>query len=182
MAKLIAKSAFDSALPLTIGTIEMTEVDLGPVTFIQPLKGRGSEVSDALQQAVGSGFPEPGAAAMTDTVRLMWCGPHQALLLGATVHLDGAAVVDQTDAWAAARLSGSGTVDMLARLTPLDVRPSVFGPGQTARTMIGHMTGQITCTGANTYEVMVFRSMVGTLVHDLTRAATFVEGRAKLAT
>lgn len=180
MVKLIAKSPFGDALPINIGSIDMTEIDLGPVTFIQPLKGREPEVSEALRQAVGLGFPAPGSAKVSDAVRVMWCGPFQALLLGATVHLEGAAAIDQTDAWAAAKLTGAGVLDLLARLTPLDVRPSKFEPGQTARTLIGHMSGQITCVGPDAYEIMVFRSMAGTLVHDIHRAASFVQGRAKL--
>lgn len=180
MAKLIAKPAFEGLLPASIGEVQVTEIDPGPVTFIQPLKGREQQVSASLKQAVGSEFPRPGAAMTTETVRLLWCGPNQALLLGATAQLDGAAVVDQTDGWAVVRLEGNDARDVLARLTPLDTRRDHFGPGQTARTLIGHMTGQITCTDEADFELMVFRSMAGTLVHDITRAARFVAGRARL--
>ena len=102
------------------------------------------------------------------------------MLLGATVDLEGAAVIDQTDAYAVARLEGSDVREVLARLTPLDIRPGHFGTGRTARTLLGHMTAQITPVGPEAFEVMVFRSMAGTLVHDLTRAMGFVAGRAAL--
>ncbi|MEL7025720.1 MAG: sarcosine oxidase subunit gamma family protein, partial [Pseudomonadota bacterium] len=108
------------------------------------------------------------------------CGPNQALVFGNVAPSAGLAVIDQSDAWAMARVEGVGARDVLARLTPLDLRPSTFAAGQTARTMIGHMTGQVTALGPETYELMVFRSMAGTLVHDLKRAMGFVAGRSKL--
>jgi len=38
------------------------------------------------------------------------------------------AVVDQSDGWAALRVTGAGAVDVLARLVPVDLRPQVFRP------------------------------------------------------
>ena len=42
------------------------------------------------------------------------------------------------------------------------------------------MTAQITSVGPEGFEVMVFRSMAGTLVHDLSRAMGFVAGRGAI--
>ena len=70
-----------------------------------------------------------------------------------------------------------GLEPVLARLTPIDLRDSAFPKGATARTVIGHMTGSITRTGADTYAIMVFRSMAKTAVHELERAMRGVAAR-----
>lgn len=180
MTSLIAQSPFEDRLPRSIGKVDLGEVDLGRVTFVQPLKGQADAVASALKSALGFGLPGPGEAIGSPDARALWCGPGQALVMGDCPSLPGAAMVDQSDAFASLRLEGADTRGVLARLTPLDMRPGVFGPGQTARTLIGHMTGQITPVAADAFEVMVFRSMAGTLLHEVTRAAKFVAGRAAL--
>ncbi len=180
MARLVAKTPFEGLLPMDAGAVSVTEVDPGAVTFIQPLKGKSGAVSAALSQAVGAGLPGPGEALTGREARLLWCGPGQALVLGARVAPEGAVVVDQSDGWAVARIAGGDARRVLARLTPLDVRASVFIEGRTARTLLGHMTAQITPVGADAVEVMVFRSVAGTLAHDLRRAMEFVAGRARI--
>jgi sarcosine oxidase subunit gamma len=58
-----------------------------------------------------------------------------------------------------------------------DLRAATFEPGHTAKTLLGHMTASVTRTGANAFEIMVFRSMAETLVEELTRAANAVAAR-----
>lgn len=180
MVELVAKSAFDAVLPVEIGTVSLREVVLGRVTFVQPLKGQADAVSAALKSELGIGLPGPGEALAGDGMRALWCGPGQALVMGDCPALSGAATVDQSDAFAALRIEGSAARDVLARLTPLDVRAGLFVEGQTARSLIGLMTGQITPMAPDAFEVMVFRSMAGTLFHEVNRAAGFVAGRAAL--
>ncbi len=69
--------------------------------------------------------------------------------------------------------------DVLARLTPLDLRPKSFKTGMTQRSMIMHMQASITCLGKFRFRMMVFRSMAQTLVHDLTTAMKSVAARAQ---
>ena len=59
---------------------------------------------------------------------------------------------------------------VLARLTPLDLRGSVFKTGHAARSTLGHMNCVFMRTGAARYQMMVFRSMTQTAVHEITRA------------
>ena len=179
MARLIATSPFEGLTLEVGGGLELVPVEIGPVTFLQPLAGAQGQVSAALQAAFGAGLPGPGQAVVREAMRVLWCGPGQALLVGATLQVKAAAVIDQSDAWAILQIKGEAAADVLARLTPLDLRPASFAKGQTARTLIGHMTGQITPIEGG-YELMVYRSMAGTLVHDLTRAARFVAGRVAL--
>ena len=177
MAKLIASTPCAGLLPLTIGTVTLSEVDLGTVTFVAPYKGQKKAVSDLLKSTIGAGFPAPNRVTGSGP-RVVWCGMGQALVMGADCPDLPAHYVDQSDAWACVRIDGPAAVDILARLTPIDLRDSQFKRGHTARTLIGHMTGSVTRLGAQSFEVMVMRSMAGTLVHDLETAAKGMAVRA----
>lgn len=180
MAKLVALTPCTGLLPKTIGGFELTEVDAGKITSVMPFAGQDKATSAALKDAIGLGFPAAGRMVGTG-LRVVWCGKGQALVMGGDCpDLQGAAVVDQSDAWAIVRIEGQGVEDVLARLVPVDLRRTQFKRGHTARTLIGHMTGSVTRVGAAAFEVMVMRSMAATLVHDLTEAASGVAARAAL--
>ena len=157
MADLIARTPLAELLPVTIGSVTMTEVVHDRLTLIAPFRGR--EVS---------GFPAPNRT----TEAAIWVGQGQALWIGDPPDPgDAAALTDQSDAFAIARIAGEGVEDVLARLVPVDLRLPGFAIGHTARTLLGHMTASVTRRDAQVFEVMVMRSMARTLVHDLTRAA-----------
>lgn len=178
MANLVALTPCAGLLPKTIGSVTLAEVDLGAVTSIMPYKGQEDAVSDALKGALGLGFPAPNRSQSKSGARVLWVGKGQALLMGADCPiLSEAAVVDQSDAWACVEIAGEAAEDVLARLVPLDLRRGGFNLGHTARSLIGHMTGSITRTGENAFEIMVFRSMAETLVEELSRAASLVAAR-----
>jgi len=88
-----------------------------------------------------------------------------------------AALSDVTDGWARLVLSGEGPEEVLARLVPVDLRPAALGVDQTCRTLLGHMTASITRLSDSAFEIMVFRSMAKTAVHELTQAMTHVTAR-----
>ena len=75
------------------------------------------------------------------------------------------------------RLAGADAADVLARLTPIDLRESQFKRGHTARTELAHMMASITRLGPQSYQIMVFRSLANTLVHDLKTAMKSVAAR-----
>ncbi|SMX33199.1 sarcosine oxidase subunit gamma [Octadecabacter ascidiaceicola] len=178
MVKLIARTACAGLLPKTIGTITLAEIAAAPVTLIAPHRGQKKATSDALKAAVGVGFPAPNRCVGI-APRAMWCGKDQALLIGVGCpELRGTACIDHSDAWAIVQIEGADAVAVLSRLTPIDLRATEFKAGHTARTLIGHMTGGITRLGSQSFEVMVMRSMAGTLVHDLTQAAENIAARA----
>jgi sarcosine oxidase subunit gamma len=161
-------------LPVEIGGIRLTAPDPGPLTLVAPFRGQDSAVSAALRAALGLDLPGPGETRSGAQARAIWFGRRQVLVMGAEVPtgaLDGiAAVTDQSDGWAAFRLEGTGTDAVLARLTPLDLRPHAFPPGRTARTLVGHMAASLTRWNRDSCDILVFRSMAGTAVHDLTTA------------
>ncbi|MEM7318602.1 MAG: sarcosine oxidase subunit gamma [Pseudomonadota bacterium] len=180
MTNLIAQSPCGELLPLSIGTNALAEVETGRMTSVQPYKGQVQATSDALKKAHGMAFPDPNTMTEAADARAMWVGHGQALLIGPEP--DGAlakhaALVDQSDAFAVVRLSGTTAEDVLARLVPVDLRLAQFKPGSTVRTLLGHMASSITRHDDEVFEIMVFRSMAKTLVHDLKTAMVSVAAR-----
>jgi sarcosine oxidase subunit gamma len=178
---LLAKTPCDGLLPVTIGSVTLSETPPQAITSLAPFKGQEAAVSDALKAGIGAAFPRPGRATGKDGARAVWSGLDQALVLGpALPPIPGAAMTDQSDAWACVTLDGPGARDVLARVTPLDLREDVFRQGHAARTELAHMSAVLIRTGAARYQVLAFRSMAKTLVHDLTEAMTTVAARSTL--
>lgn len=179
MADLNAKTACAGLLPLYVGTQSLTEVDPGPMTAIAPYQGRTQALADLLAP-LGLGWPVPGRTILAGAARIAWFDHDHALLSGIAppAALTGqAALTDQSDAWAVVALQGPEALAVLARLTPLDLRPALFDIGHIARSELFHMACAITRSGPERYEVMVYRSMAGTLVHDLKIAMQGVHAR-----
>lgn len=172
MADLIAQSATGRRLPLEIGKAIVEDAQPEAITWVAPFVGLAEAVRDTL-----GAFPEPGETHEIAAGRILWFGPGQALVLGSPVSPDGAALADQSDGWTAVTLTGETATDILARLTPLDLRDQAFASGATARTHLGHMTVSLTRTGNYAFEILAFRSMTETLLHDLERAMRQVAAR-----
>ena len=167
--KLLPTTPFSGLLPKSAGALNFAEVRLDQLFAVAPHRGQSKAVSSALQTQIGLGLSAKGRASSNGRARVIWCG-HRVWLVGAEIQLDGmAAVTDQSDAWAILRVDGLGVEDMLARLVPIDLRPHVFKGGHTARTLVGHMPAVITRVGKSAFEIMVMRSMAGTLLHDIDR-------------
>lgn len=181
MASLIARTPFDGLLPLSHGSVTAVEVDPGRITSVTPHAGQADAVSAALKTATGCALPPVGAFVAAKGTRVSWSGLDQWFVMApAPVEVPGAALVDQSDAWAAVALSGDGVRDVLHRLVPIDLRPDVFEVGHAARTVLGHMSCLLLRVEADRYEALVFRSMAASAAHDLDRAMRMVAARAAL--
>ena len=88
-------------------------------------------------------------------------------------------MTDVSDGWCVVDISGPKVRDVLARVTPLDMRVKSFKMGMTQRSMLMHMQASISCFGKSKFRLMVFRSMALTLVHDLAMAMESVAARAQ---
>ncbi|MBN8632178.1 MAG: sarcosine oxidase subunit gamma [Rhodobacterales bacterium] len=177
MPELIAKSALEGQ-GLTLGTVTLTEVDTGPIFSIAVFPGGAKAVAKGLK-TLGLAMPEPNAFAEKKGARIVWTGREQAFLMGvAPPALEGAAVTDQSDGWAALALSGAGAVDGLARLVPVDLRLAAFPVGRALRTQLNHMNVVILRTGDHVFEILVFRSMARTAWHELETTTHMVAARA----
>ncbi len=182
MANLIARSPFEGLLPLAAGSVEATEIDAGVITSVAPFAGQTGAVSSALEKAIGCPLPAVGSFVEQGEVQIVWTGLDQWFVLSPDpVTVPGAAMTDQSDAWASVEVSGPDASAVLARLVPIDLRPSVFAVGHASRTTLGHMSCILMRTGHERFIAMVFRSMARSAVHDLERAMRAVAARAALS-
>ena len=180
MVELVARTAVEGRLPLTIGGMSLTEEKPVVLTSLMPWRGQEEALAEALEKAHGLSLPAPGRSTGKEGGRLLWFGRGLYLLMGPEPDpalADHAALTDQSDAWAAVRLDGEGAEDVLARLVPVDLRRATFKRGHTTRSQLQHMSASVTRTGPQVFVIMVFRSMAGTLVHDLKTAMEAVAAR-----
>ncbi len=169
MPNLIAKSALAGHAPVTLAGTTLDEAHVGPITSIAVFPGALDEVNARL----GS-FPAPNEVKGN----LIWTGPEQAFLMGQAPDLAGlAATTDQTGGWAALRLTGPKAADTLMRLYPLDLRAAHFPPGTCARSPLGHMQS-ILIREADSFLILVFRSMARTAWHEIEAALQALNARA----
>ncbi|KGM86856.1 Sarcosine oxidase gamma subunit [Roseovarius mucosus DSM 17069] len=180
MADFKVQTPCTGLLPVTVGGLRLTEVVPRRMTSLAPYRGSAGALSAAMQAAHGVAWPEPGRMTGQAAARALWFGRELALLIGPepdeslAAH---AALTDQSDAWAVVQLDGRQAVEVLARLCPLDLREAVFAPGHTARTDVAHMAGSVSRLGLQTWQIMVFRSMAATLVHEVEIAMRRVAAR-----
>ena len=181
MPSLIEKSACDGLLPRVSAGMTLSELPFMRVTSVTPLNGKARALGSELKK-LGLGWPGPGQSQTSGHASILWTGMDQAFLIGPDpAPLAGiAALSDQSDAWARMRIKGPGAAAVLARLVPLDLRPSSFADGQVARTGLTHMMTILLRSGADSFDIMVFRSMAGSAVHELHQAMEAVAARATL--
>lgn len=178
MVNLIAKDPLEGGLPLQVGKAHLQEMMPQAITSVTA--GATSRL-DLFNKASGVAFPGPGRSSGDDNARAVWMAPETCYFLGHAISMiEGYALTDQSDGWVVLRLAGEDARDVLARLTPVDLRPDHFGLGQTARTLLGHMQASITRVDDNSYDLMVFRSMAQTALHDLSRAMHQIAARSTL--
>ncbi|MEM8630849.1 MAG: sarcosine oxidase subunit gamma family protein [Pseudomonadota bacterium] len=182
MANLLSASNLQGADLAETAGAHLSEVIPDSIFCIAPFAGSTAAVSEVLYEALQVSFPQPGESQASDAARILWSGRAQAFLFGAppaSALAPHAAVTDITDGWSVLRLEGRAVRDVLARLTPLDLRPAQFGVGTTARSELGHMAALITRTADDTFDVMVMRSFARTAAHDLNEAMRALAGRAR---
>jgi heterotetrameric sarcosine oxidase gamma subunit len=169
-------------LPFSVDGCRLDASPPGPIWSVAPYPGRISEVTAALGGS-GLGFPAPGQVIAAGAARIVWAGRETAFLIGAPppAGLEAqAALTDQSDGWAGLSLTGERSVAVLARLLPLDLRATSFPPGRSARGLLNHMPCLILRDTDAAFDLLVFRSMAGTAVHEVTDAMRGVAARAAI--
>ena len=170
MVELVANDPTKTLLPVSHGGATLKAVGPRRITSVAPFKGAEATVSNALKSAIGAGLPEPGKLTRGADAEVAWTGLGQFFVL----QVEGApglptlraATTDQSDGWVAVMLEGESAEAVMARLCPLDLRG--LSEGDAVRSLIGHMNAVI-IRRADGFELMVFRSMTQTLVHELDR-------------
>lgn len=178
MVDLIAKSPCAGLLPASVGSMKAEEITPSAMTLIAPY-GSTAKSAAALKK-LGLSYPSAGEVSTSGDARAIWFGHGSILLIGAPCPaIADAAITDQSDAWATVRISGPQVEDVMARLTPVDMRLNHYAVGSTCRTEVMHMSASVTRVAEDAFDIMVFRSMARTLVHDLKTAMTAVYQRQR---
>lgn len=82
--------------------------------------------------------------------------------------LDGRAFVsDQSHGRVRIGVSGPLAAELLSKGTAVDLHPSAFPEGNAAMTLFGHISVQLTRTGAEDFELTVLRSFAESLYEEL---------------
>jgi sarcosine oxidase subunit gamma len=180
VAELITRTPAQGLVPVAAPGALLTEAAPAPIWSVAPFRGQGAALSAALERAHGLPLPAPGTMHAKGALRVAWAGRDMAFLMGATPDAAlaaHAALTDQSDGWAHLVLEGSAARDVLARLVPIDLAPVSCPAGAARRTLLGHMAALILHPGGDRFEMLVFRSMAGSAVQDLTRAMRAVAAR-----
>lgn len=182
MLNMVAKSPFEGLLPIACGSISLSEDIIEYVTLVASKKGNEKQLSDTLKVAHGMALPAPNRITGRVEARCVWFG-QQYLLMGPKPDQSlnkVARLTNVSDGYAVARLQGTESERVLARLVPINVSRNVFKRGQTARTLIQHMHGSLTRVSDTSFQIIVLRSMALNLVHDIERAMQSIAARDHL--
>lgn len=183
MADLTATFPAAGLVPVEIGGALLDAAAPASIWAIAPYRGCSVALSAALEQIHGLPYPVPGRCHDAGASRIAWSGLDQAVLIAATPDTDlarHAALCDQSDGWAHLALEGATAREVLARLVPLDLSPRACPPGSARRSLLGHLPALILHPGGDRFEILVYRSMAESAVHDLTRAMRSVAARAAI--
>jgi sarcosine oxidase subunit gamma len=142
-----------------------------PVSIVTVMarKGRARALSNALQKAMGLAAPGAGASMTNGQISVHWAGADQYYVVASgygesalyrdlsKVLAGSASVVDQSHGRVIITLAGPKARDVLAKGTPVDLHPRVFGEGRCAVTQMAHVGVHLAQVGPDSFELSVFR-------------------------
>jgi len=155
---------------------------VGMITLRGDLKA--DTLAKALKGAVGCAVPAARRVDVGKKGTAAWMSPDELLLI---VDYDGAQAIEQTlskalasthamvvnvsDARAVFQVKGSGARDVIAKLSPADVSPTAFGPGEMRRTRLAQVAGAFHMLDEETFQIVCFRSVADYVFGLLTDAS-----------
>jgi len=151
----------------------VTVKDLGPRGMITL---RGDLSSAALKKAAthvsGAEMPQAGMCTIAKDQGIAWMSPDELLVVLPYADVDGAIakmgktlkdthhlLADVSDARSIIRVQGTGVRDVIAKLSPADMRPSSFAVGTMRRTRMAQVAAAFWMRDARTIDVICFRSV-----------------------
>lgn len=189
-----ARSAFEAILvpgrhgradgPAGIVVRERTDLRL---LHVAAFRNREAAVRDAVLAASGLPLPEEPRRVESAGLTALWAGPGRWLLMApqdAAESLDriaaalagSAACAEVGDGRAILTVSGPRARAVLAKGIGIDLAPDSFRPSQTALTMASMIDVQLSrLPGEDAFELILFRSLAGSLWHWLEETAA-IEG------
>ncbi|MEM8980242.1 MAG: sarcosine oxidase subunit gamma family protein [Pseudomonadota bacterium] len=149
---------------------------------------RGDLESAVLQKAVRSALevtcPERGQYTQNGAFSMAWMSPDEALILTPHAEADAALaklakaldgshhlLANVSDARAFFQLEGPQVLNVLAKLTPVDLRANHFKTGQVRRTHVSQVAAAFWMSETDTIDLICFRSVADYMWDLLSNAA-----------
>ena len=161
------------------------------LAYVFARNGKDGDLQKRVRDRFGLHLPmaaqrgDNGAVPSLDSLNFIWAGPGRWLAgtsaqTGASLEamlrneLSGeASVINQTDGRCVFRISGPSVREVLAKGVPIDLDPRAFGPGDTALTLVGHISVHLwQLDRTPTYDLAVPRSFAASFCEWLFAAAT----------
>ena len=166
-----------------VGFVKVTEQGLrGMLTLRGDLTS--SSVRNAATGITGVDYPEQGVCNCVGDQGIAWMSPDELLVMVAHDKAETsqeamekalgdthALVANVSDARAVIRLEGAGLREVIAKLSPVDMAPDAFEPGQFRRTRIGQVPAAFWMRDAQTLDIICFRSVADYVFDVLSRAS-----------
>lgn len=175
----------DMALPFQIGNVTLNEVHSVKRIMVMPYANREMFVSNALWEILNVGLPLPGRLVQFGSVSAIWAGRGQWFIEGADLEIlqrvlaRYALFLDQSDAWTTFEVEGKGAPKVLARLCPLDLSPSAFPQGTTARSDLAHVSASISAI-QNGFRILAMQSFKNSVTRDLRNAMRSLAAQSEM--
>ena len=149
--------------------------DLAEAGFAKAVKSTTGLAQPGQGEIVGATGDGPRLAWMSPDELMLFCdaeaAPGQAAALSEALAGRHALAVDVTDARTVFRVEGAAAREVIAKLTPADVSPGVFGPGQMRRTRLAQVPAAFHMPDETMFEVIAFRSVAQYVFDLLSNAA-----------
>lgn len=153
------------------GLAKITECGLrGMITLRGDLGTRA--IKTAATGATGVKMPGPNEVQTKGDNALCWMSPDELLVLcnysyvpqafdklNKSLNSAHALAVDMSDARTMFCVTGSAARDVIAKLTPADLSPAVFRPGQIRRSRLAQVPAAFWLEDDQTFRVICFRSV-----------------------
>ena len=166
---VVIQGRFGRSLPEGPGIV-LALVHPCEVTTIIAARSSARAVTNALKTGFGITAPDMGRSSSARGISLHSNAPDQWMAVSSSGQIGTLAtrleeklgklamITDQSHGRVVMRMSGPRTRDVLAKGTPVDLRPASFKPGMCTPTQIGHVGVLIACTGPDSFELNVGRS------------------------
>ena len=171
------RSALASAKPYVSAKLKIAERPGFTLTQVAGLE-------DAISATVGALPEKVGRAQVNGAHTIFRIGPAQFWIVGPETddlasRLQGrCAVTPLSSSRVRIALDGAPAREVLAKLIPVDLHPSVFTPGSAALTGIHHTPVTLHCTGENGFDIYAMRTFAVNVWDAVTDAArVFADSR-----
>ena len=175
------RSALASARPYVSAVLNIAE---RPGFTLTQVAGLSPDFEARLAAVVGTPPEKVQQAQVNGAHTLFRIGPAQFWIVGpetddAPSRLEGqCAVTPLSSSRVRIALDGAPAREVLARLIPVDLHPSVFTPGTVALTGIHHTPVTVPCTGESSFDSSAMRTFALNVWEAVTDAArVFADNR-----